>query len=206
MPETGAAWSEIYATAYSDVRRMVESVLREESARQGPYIGATSRTILGPPARASRDFSYAGERLGINGKQLLAARRFSGTFDFCVAQLEEAVASRELMLHQPAVWLDFHRTLESAKIFVQSGIVSLKIQGSTERGASPLIVQSDVFGHLARLGTTKEEQLEEARRLQLVAAEGQEQQGEAKETRWARIRRSLSAQPPPAPYPLTPTR
>jgi len=123
-------------------------------------------TILASPSIASRDFGFYGDQNGWSPRQLRAARRFAGFFDYLMYILEDAIEDRELRENNPATWLDYKMTYEQAKRFVQSGLVAMKVQGSKERGAMPLVVQSDVDRDIYRNLTgssSRADELEEAK-------------------------------------------
>jgi len=173
-------------TAASDIRRTLETAMNEEKVRDEPYLSATRNTILQAAALKNRDFGYYGDRHPMGPKNLKAAQRFAGLYDLAIANLTEAVQSRELKEKHPAIWRHYRRRLETLKTYVQSGIVTMTAKGMTKSGAVPLIAQADVFRHLQKIGST-EEQMNEARQAQAMAME--KEQAEAKKGLLQKIRR-----------------
>lgn len=186
----GSATAEVYNTVASDLRSIVESLVREEIARRDPFLCQVGRSVMAPAAEATRGFGFAGERMPPSRKQLTAARRFSSNYDYIMYVLDRAVANRELKARNPAWWRFVKRTRGKVRAYVRSAILMMAIQGTTERAHTPLIVQSDIYSSLMRVGQSAEER----ERLALMEQAGQtpgEGQGSVEKGVMSRIDRAL---------------
>lgn len=170
MPEGGSAIQQ-YEIAVEDIGRMLRQAIADQTSREESYVESVSESVLAGPSMSTRDFGYLGEKLNFTRRQLTAARRFAGFYDLLTGVLDDAVANKKLAETYPSIWMHYKRTLEAARRFVRSGQIALKVTGSTVRGATPLMVQSDVYGHMAHLGSAKEARIAEEKRVGLAVAE-----------------------------------
>jgi hypothetical protein len=125
----------MYGIALSDARRMVESVVNEEKARDSQYLREVEDTILASPAIASRDSGFYGYENRRPPRQLGAARRFAGFFDLLMGILRDAIKDRELRENDPAYVARLQDDLRAVEAIRAEWAVAMKVQGSKERGA-----------------------------------------------------------------------
>jgi len=199
----GSSYEAAYQVVLGDLRKLLNTVIREERQRDGPYLSAVAESTFAPVQMSTRDFGFFGERNPLGRKQMTSARRFFGPLDLLLSILRDGMEDRSLRESNPALWAEIVRTYRQARTYTTAGLVELHSAGASERSYAPLVLRSDFYDELTGMAASKEAQLEEARRLAAMGREAGSQQ-QAKAGVWGRLTKTLGKKAGPAWAPYQP--